>query len=91
MKSRYGVVVMVVVLAVCIGTAFAKEWGGYVAKVDREKGSLSLRNSKETVEFECAPGILKKNIRNGCDVTVEYTDEAGKKKVTKFTSVHCGC
>jgi hypothetical protein len=91
MNSRYAVVVMVVVFAVCIGTVFAKEWGGSVTAVDMEKGSLSLRNGKEIVEFECAPGTLKKQVRKGCDVTVEYTDEAGKKKVTKITGVHCGC
>lgn len=90
MNGRRWTAVMVLVIAVFVGTAFAAELRGNVEAVDKEKGSLSVRNGKELVEFECAPGTLKKRVRKDDEVTVQYTDEAGKRKATKVI-VHGGC
>jgi len=90
MNSGHWLVVIVVMVAVLVGTAFAAELSGYVEAVDREKGFLSVKDGKEIVEFQCAPGTLKKQVRKNSEVNVQYTEEAGIKKATKV-KVHGGC
>lgn len=86
----HAVAVLIVAVIVLVGTAFAAELRGFATDVDRTKSTLSMKIDKKMVEFECAPGTLTKRVKKNADVTVTYTEEAGKKKATNI-KVNGGC
>ncbi len=86
MKKRGVILVLVaVILMVVAGVAFAMEMSGTVSAVDTAKGTMTIKNEKVDVGFDCEEGSLMKDVKVGEMVTVQYNEVNGKKKVTKIT------
>lgn len=86
--SRFGkrasvFVLITLVLTVFVGAAIAAEMSGEVTAVDAAKGTLTLKSGSVNVGFDCETGSLVKDVKVGDKVTVQYTEEGGKKKATK--------
>ncbi len=73
------------VLAAFAGSAVAAELSGTVTQADARKGVLKIVNEKIEVGFDCETGSLIRDIKAGDHVTVEYTEENGKKKATRVS------
>ncbi len=58
---------------------------GEVKVVDAGKGTLTLSSESINVGFDCETGSLISDVKVGDKVTVEYTNQDGKKIVTKVT------
>ena len=86
MKKRGVILVLVaVILMVVAGAAFAAEMSGTVSSMDAAKGTLTIKNEKVDVGFDCEVGSLMKDVKVGEMVTVQYNEVNGKKKATKIT------
>jgi len=86
MKKRGVVLVLVaMILMVVAGAAFAAEMSGTVSSMDAAKGTLTIKNEKVDVGFDCEVGSLMKDVKVGDMVTVEYNEAKGMKKATKIT------
>jgi Cu/Ag efflux protein CusF len=84
MKVRTAILflfVAAVVLAFA-GPAIAMEMSGVVTAVDVEKSTITLKSEKMAVSFDCETGSLLRDIKVGDTVTVQYTEEGGKKLAT---------
>jgi hypothetical protein len=86
MKKRGVILVLVaLILMVVAGSAFALEMSGTVSAMDNAKGTLTIKNEKVDVGFDCEVGSLMKDVKVGEMVTVQYNEVNGKKKATKIT------
>ena len=86
MKKRGVILVLVaVILMVVAGAAFAAEMSGTVSSMDAAKGTLTIKNEKVDVGFDCEVGSLMKDVKVGDMVTVQYNEVKGMKKATKIT------
>jgi len=87
MKVRAAILfplVAAVVLAFA-GPALAMEMSGVVTAVDVEKSTITLKSEKMPVSFDCETGSMVKDIKVGDTVTVQFTEEGGKKLATSVT------
>jgi Cu/Ag efflux protein CusF len=84
-KSGLILVLVAVILSVVAGAAFAAEMSGTVSAVDSQKQTLTIKDEKVDVGFDCETGSLMKDVKVGDKVTVQYTEAGGKKKITKIT------
>lgn len=78
-------VLITLVLTVFVGVAIAAEMSGEVTAVDAAKGTLTLKSGSVNVGFDCETGSMVKDVKVGDKVTVQYTEEGGKKKATKVS------
>ena len=86
MRKRGVILVLVaVILLVVVGVAFALEMSGTVSAMDADKGTLTIKNEKVDVGFDCEIGSLMKGLKVGDKVTVQYNEVDGKKKATNIT------
>jgi Cu/Ag efflux protein CusF len=89
MKFRTATLVLFVaiVMMVIVAPALAMEMTGVVTAVDVEKSSITLKTEKMDVSMDCEIGSLLKDIKEGDTVTVQYSEEGGKKLATSVTRV----
>ncbi len=85
MKGATSLLLIAVVLLAFVGVALAAEMSGEVTAVDAAKGALTLKSGTVVAGFDCEEGSLIKDVKVGDQVTVQYKEEAGKKKATKVT------
>jgi Cu/Ag efflux protein CusF len=84
-KSGLILVLVAVILSVVAGAAFAAEMSGTVSALDAKNQTLTIKDEKVEVGFDCEIGSLMKDVKVGDKVTVEYKEAGGKKKVTKVS------
>lgn len=85
MRRATSLFLVTFVLLTFAGVALAAEVSGEVTAVDIAKGTLTLKSGTLTANFDCETGSLIKDVKVGDQVTVEYTEEGGKKIATKVT------
>jgi hypothetical protein len=85
MKHATSVFLIVFVLLIFAGGAFAEEMSGEVAAVDYAKGKLLLKSGSAAVGFDCETNSLVQDVKVGDKVTVQYNEEGGKKITTKVS------
>jgi len=87
MKVRATTLVLLVAAIVLVfaGTVLAMEMSGVVTAVNVEKSTISLKSEEMAVSFDCETGSLLKGIKVGDTVTVQYSEEGGKKLATSVT------
>jgi Cu/Ag efflux protein CusF len=85
--KKHGVILVLVavILLVVAGAAFAMEMSGTVSAMDTSKGTLTIKNEKVDVGFDCETGSMMKDVKVGDNVSVEYKEVDGKKKAMKIT------
>jgi hypothetical protein len=83
-KSGLIVVLVAVIMLVVVGVAFAAEMSGTVSAMDTQKQTLTIKDEKMDVAFDCETGSIMKDVKVGDKVTVQYTEAGGKKKATKI-------
>jgi hypothetical protein len=89
MKKRVVILILgAVVLLVVASAAFALEMSGTVSAMDTGKGTMTIKNEKVDVGFDCEIGSLMKDVKVGDNVVVEYKEVDGKKKATKITPMN---
>ena len=64
-KSGVILVLVAVLLLVVAGAAFALELSGTVSAVDNEKQTLTVKDAKVDVGFDCETGSLMKDVKVG--------------------------
>jgi Cu/Ag efflux protein CusF len=84
-KRAMSLFLIVLVLLAFVGVALAAEMTGVVTAVDVEKSTITMKSEKMAVSFDCETGSLLKGIKAGDTVTVQYTEEGGKKLATSVT------
>jgi Cu/Ag efflux protein CusF len=87
MKVRATTLVLLVAAVVLVfaGTVLAMEMSGVVTAVNVEKSTMTLKSEEMNVSFDCETGSLLKDIKVGDTVTVQYSEEGGKKLATSVT------
>ncbi len=85
MRLAKSVLAVAVILMAFVGVALAAQMSGEVKVVDAGKGTLTLSSESINVGFDCETGSLISDVKVGDKVTVEYTNQDGKKIVTKVT------
>jgi len=85
MKGVPLVMAIVAVVMMFSSEARAAEVTGTVTAVNIEKSTITLKSETMSVSFDCETGSLLKGIKAGDTVTVQYTDEGGRKLATKVT------
>jgi len=87
MKVRAATLVLLVAVIVLafVGSALAMEMTGVVSAVNVEKSTITLKSEEMAVSFDCETGSLLKDVKVGDTVTVQYTEEGGKKLATSVT------
>jgi hypothetical protein len=91
MKATMLFLIISFVLLTFIGVAVAEEMSGEVIAVDAMKGTLTLKSGTVDAAFDCEEGSMIKDVKVGDQVTVEYKEAAGNKKIaTKVTPKKAG-
>lgn len=85
MKRAISLLLIAFVLLSFAGVAFAMEMSGEVTAVDYAQGTVTLTSGTVETGFVCEEGAILKDVKVGDKITVEYTEEGGKKKATKIT------
>lgn len=85
MKRATSLLLIAFLLLGLVGVALAMEMSGEVTAVDAAKGTMTLTSGTVEAGFDCEEGSMLKDVKVGDKVTVEYTEEGGKKKATKVT------
>ena len=85
MKRAILLFIAVFVLLTFVGVVLAAEMSGEVIVVDSAKGILTLKSGTVEAGFDCEVGSLIKDVKVGDQVTVQYKEEGGKKKLTGIT------
>jgi Cu/Ag efflux protein CusF len=84
-RARTLVLLVAVVVLAVVGAAHAMEMSGVVTAVNVEKSTMTLKSEEMAVSFDCETGSLLKGIKVGDTVTVQYSEEGGKKLATSVT------
>jgi len=91
MKKKLMFLVSVCMLLILVGMAIANDMMGLVTGVDSKTGILTISHDKRDVEFECAAGVLPKDLEVDNRAKVQFNEVNGKKKATKVIKVPIGC
>ena len=85
MKGTVLFLLVVAALLLLAGGAFANEMSGTITAIDTQHNTLTLKSETMNAGFDCETGSLLKGLKVGDQVTIQYSEEGGKKKATKIT------
>ncbi|HEV8676025.1 MAG TPA: DUF1344 domain-containing protein [Methylomirabilota bacterium] len=81
MRTNAALVVLAVILAMCLSSAWAEEATGKIQKVDQDQKMIVLEDG---TQLWIGDGVSMDQLAEGTEVKVSYEEKDGKKWITSI-------